>query len=193
MYNPPEGRDPLTDLLRDPRVRSLLLAFIPAVFGTILAYAGGVRDLNDLLGLGIAVYLIFGITFLALPKGESTGLRYYQTQVSSPEELQKKVGRLGMDLFKRPTPETIVLWFNPQIEEDALLACLVYLSSNRYIIDEGFRSMLTESQERSLHDYMLAKGFAYDSDDVYEGGWAITAAGRAIINRYLTHVLIHAE
>lgn len=193
MFNPPEDRDPLTDLLSDPRVRSLLLALIPAVFGTILAYAGGVRDLNDLLGLALAVYLIFGVTFLALPKGETAGLRYYETRVTSPQELQKKVGRLGMDLFKRPTPETIVLWFNPQIEEDALLACLVYLSSNRYIIDEGFRSMLTASQERVLHDYMLSKGFAYDSNDVYQGGWAITAAGRAIINRYLTHVLIHAE
>lgn len=193
MFNPPEDRDPLTDLLSDDRVRSLLLAFIPAGFSTILAYAGGVRDLNDLVGLTIVVYLIFGVTFLALPKGDAARFRYYETRVTSPEDINKKFGRLGMDLFKRPTPEPIVRWFNPEIDEDALLACLVYLSSNKYIIDEGFRSMLTASQERILHDYMIAKGFAYNSDDVYQGGWAITAAGRAIINRYLTHLLIQAE
>ena len=193
MTYSPDDRDPLTDLLRDERVSALLLALIPTIFTLIVAYAGGVRGISSLLGLGAAVYLILGATFVALPKRDRNAMMRYEAQTGETADLQKTIGRLGMDFFKKPTPEPLVRWFNPGIDEDALLASLVYLSSNAYIVDDGFKSMLSTQQEKKLRRYMIEKGFAYDSDEVYKGGWAITAAGRSIINRYLTHILLHVD
>ena len=82
-------------------------------------------------------------------------------------------------------------WFNPAIDEDTLINVMVYLSSNGFVVDNSIKSLLTEKQDQELSSYLVEKGLAYHTDSIYEGGWALNAAGRSVVNRYLTYLLVH--
>ena len=177
------------EIYRDERLRLFALAAGLGLFTLLLALWGGVRGVGLFL-IWLVVTVTFTALFMALPK-EDAAARFRRMQSGTGErEYPFYLQRLGMELFRKPTREPLVVWFDPGIDDDDLLNALVYLSSNGYVIDDGFTSMLDKKQGKQLRIFMLEKGFAYETDEVFEGGWALNAAGRSIINRYLTYILI---
>lgn len=188
-----KDRISFSDLQNDPRLRVLGLAAVPALFVILLAFLGGIRSFWTLMLFGVVVFAILAVTFLALPREDLTGVASKQYPKSGGREYTLSMERLGVDLFRQPTKQSLFEMFDPAVERETLLNALVYLSSNGYIIDDGFKGLLTEKENMRLRNYMVEMGFAYDSDAVYKGGWALNAAGRSIINRFLTHMLIEDD
>jgi hypothetical protein len=186
------GKGSLFEMIKNERMGRLALAAFPAVFVVLLALLGGVRGFSALLLIGASVFVVLSLTFWTLPEdGESVPRR--RRRESGVGRDFSLGGRLGVDIFKKPTKKSFVEWFDPSIGDDAMLDAMVYLSSNGYIVDSGFKTLLSEADEEKLRTFMIEKGFAYPTDEVYHGGWSLNAAGRSMINRYLTHMLIRED
>ena len=185
----------------DDRVRIAALGLAPAVLMVGLAILGGVRDLLALFLIGLASFAIVSGTFLLLPReGKKPAPRFdfpksspVGPRVSSSDKPASSLSWLGEQRANKPNPSSNVDWFDPSIDEDTLINVLVYLSSNGFTVDSSIKSLLTDQQDQKLRAYLVEKGLAYDTDEIYEGGWALNAAGRSVMNRYLTYLLVHDE
>jgi len=198
-------KDSIAAFFNDDRVRIAILGLAPAVLMVVLALLGGVRNLAALCLIGLASFIIVSGTFLLLPRADKEPAPRFEFPKSHPlsptrpsrekptEKPSFNISWLGDEAAKKPAPSSNVEWFDPSIDEDTLINVLVYLSSNGFTVDSSIKSLLTDKEDQKLYSYLVEKGLAYDTDKFYEGGWALNAAGRSVMNRYLTYLLVHDE
>ena len=184
-------KDSITAYLDDDRVRIVILGMIPAVVIVVLAFLGGVRSLVALCLIGISVFIILSVTFLLLPREKESPKPKIEFPKPSNTVYTFDTSKLRAHFKQKVADSSNMDWFNPAIDEDTLINVMVYLSSNGFVVDNSIKSLLTEKQDQELSSYLIEKGLAYHTDSIYEGGWALNAAGRSVVNRYLTYLLVH--